>query len=130
MIGRLAAADGTLQDQRKLLADPALADELAEAFGPQGPLDHPLARFGQRRDHPVRGQPGALGWRPVGPLSRVTAGHVRPSTRSAARSATAMSTSGPSWAVAEPASSSGSTAAMAWSASRGCQPRLTRPART
>ena len=126
VIGRLAAADGTLQDQRKLLADPPLADELAEAVGRRAPsiIRSPASASGETTR--------SWGQRPVSRLAprlsaeRVTAGHVRPSTRSAGAQRHGDVHIWTVLAAAEPTSSSGSTAAMAWSASRGCQPRLTR----
>jgi hypothetical protein len=53
MIRDPAAAQGTFQDKRKLLADPLLADELAEALGPQGALDDAVIGVSQRGHDPV-----------------------------------------------------------------------------
>ena len=85
MVGRPAAAHRALQEQRQLLADPGLADQLVQPPGPQRALDHPVVGVGHGRDHAVGGvlPHGGLG---------VPAGHVRPSTRSAARRATDTST--------------------------------------
>ncbi len=153
VVGGPAAAQRALQHQGQLLADPGLADDLRQPLGPQRTLDDPLVRVGQRRHEPVPlcpGQPvplrgrerllfqggqarclalGVLGGgvrglaAPARPGTRP--GHVRLSLRSAARSATDTSTS-----PAGPPARSAATAAMACSASRAGQPRLTRPART
>src|SRR5690348_10920949 len=110
MVRGLAATHRALEHQRELLAQPGLADELGQLPGPERALDLPLVSIGQRRDEPVRVR------------------HVRPRTLRAARRATATSTS----AVCSPLVllRSGSTIAIACSASLACQPRLTRPVRT
>ena len=107
-----------------------LADQLAQPLGPQRALDHPVLGVGDRRHHTFLGLVlrFAAGRRREPP--GVPVGHVRPRTRSAARSATDTSTwpssggaSAPAPLAAAPlapapsaaaeASSSGSTAAIA-----------------
>ena len=55
VVRRPAASQGAVQQQRELLADPGLADEVVEPLGPQRALDHPLVAVGQRRDNAVAG---------------------------------------------------------------------------
>jgi hypothetical protein len=91
VVGRPAAAQRALQDQRQLLAHPGLADELGQALGPQRALDHPVVGVGDGRHHPLLVRLGGSVAGYVVPPARLLA-HVRPSTRRAARNATDTST--------------------------------------
>ncbi len=48
-----ATAQRAAQQQRQLLPDPGLPDEVVEPLGPQGALDGPLVPVRQRRDDAV-----------------------------------------------------------------------------
>ena len=73
--GGPAAAQRAVQQQRQLLADPGLADEVIEALGPQRALDLPVVTVGERRDDAVlpRGRPD-----PSAPARRAELGFLGP----------------------------------------------------
>jgi hypothetical protein len=50
-----------VQQQRELLPDPGLADEVIEAPGPQRALDQPLVAVGEGGDNALVGSRAALG---------------------------------------------------------------------
>jgi hypothetical protein len=113
VVRRAAAAQRAAQQERQLLADAGLADEVIEALGPQRALDRPLVAVGERRHDALaprvgrggpaierpgrrrlprpRGRPaGELGF--LGPGQRVAfTAHDLDSFRRAARSAVVTS---------------------------------------
>src|SRR5262249_61844011 len=77
MVGHLAAPASALEHETELLAQPGLTHEVGKLPRPQRALYLALIGVGERRDEP----------------RVVRLAHARPSTRSAARSAAATSTS-------------------------------------
>ena len=130
VVRRPAAPQRALQHQRELLADPLLADELPSRLGRSAASIARSSRVGQRRHDAFvarcrrRATAAPASRRPRRARSRSRA--QRRAARRAARPRRRRRSRSPPSA----ASSSGSTARDRLSASRACQPRLIRPART